>query len=388
MQKHSVVIIAPGHDVCDKRVLRTVEVFRELSVDLVVFFERRFNPKTLSSDIDQSFRFVDSTKPFLRFIPRTDKYLREISGRHFDCVLVHDSGLNGLLICSRIRSKYPDAIIILDYHDFVDWEIVHQIQKFISRPFLVKSFSWLVNRALRILFTKVFKLSIDGIIGISEGQLAHLESFLGKRLLNRLVVPNTRVRVGDRNPPHITYNNPDFVWLGNMVDGRDWPEMISYLDKLRKRYTFRLFVFGKAFNIGDSFVPLKRSYIHYCGSFQSDDDILKFCEFRPVIGLFFGWPDPFRTGINHIASPNKLFSYLNCTIPIIYHHSLDVFPESAQKLVGESFFSFSEFESAYNRMSDNYAWYVERSKQSRDFVLWDESAKKLLHRFFRNVLHF
>jgi hypothetical protein len=378
-----VLVIAPGHDERDRRVNRTLEVLSQSSESVVAIYESRFSLVGTVEDcvgvkgID--YLYVKDTLPLLKVLPRIDKFrslFRDFRGE-FDCIYIHDAGLLGLMFAKYLKKSYPDAKIVFDYHDYVKWEVYFQVGKVFGLGAL--------NRFISIPLLKLFQLYLsdrnylDAIVGISDSQIDDLVIWLSpKKTIKKLSVPNTRIKLD-------LLKRTDFdeeltlLWVGNIGDGRDMPKILSYLDGLESDgVNFNFLVLG---NVISEVVFKKftsRKYSRYLGSYSSDIDINKATQNKKVVGLFMGWEDDQKVGINEIASPNKVYSYLNIGIPFIYNSKLTDVRQVTGLEYGVA--SYDEFKRTLLKISGDYEGHLDKVNVARENIKWEGAIQSDLKR--------
>ena len=303
-------------------------------------------------------------------------------------IYIHDSGFLGLLVAVILRKSFSVVKkIIFDYHDSIRWEIYYQIGKIAPNTIASKYIGKLILLSISIFFSKKKKSAIDGLVGISKLQVEDFYNlFKCCDGVPFIVIPNTRKRL-EYSFENKTYNKEiaDFLWVGNIVNGRDLTTTIQYLDRLIKKYDFKFYIFGRN-NSPEIFRLLEeRSYCKYIGDFSSDYELFQFVNTKKVIALFFGWDDGYNVGINEIASPNKVYSYLNLSIPFLLNKKVN--PEDFRSInkIGSVFDDFSDFEDIYLDISKNYSRYRFDFYKSRDNYIWDDDLNLILTNFFRRL---
>jgi hypothetical protein len=302
---------------------------------------------------------------------------------------VHDGGLFGVLLVNYLRSKFTDIkLTVLDYHDSIEWEVYYQLSKVIKYDFIVTG----VGRFLLKILSLYFYLKgggVDVVIGISDSQVRGIEKMLNaKKGSYSLTIPNTREKLFISSD--ILFSDPmdvDFLWVGNIVDGRDLPLTLEYLDSLAQEYTFKLYIFGKIISMSVYSLLLKKPYVIYVDEFDSDERIYSFSKNKNIIGLFFGWSDKYSTGINEISSPNKMYTYINICIPTLYARKVNPEAFGYPASLGCTFNSYIDFKYGYLEISKNYLSYRNRVYNSRKNFLWDSDLDLLLLNFYKRIFN-
>lgn len=384
---NEILIFAPGHDELDKRVLRTIKIFSKKFDRVVVVYESRFSLKREFHFFDNvDVLYVDDTKPFLKVFPKLNSFLKVFENVNIQNIYIHDSGLLGLLLVKKIsRFLSNDSKIIFDYHDFISWEIHYQLSKLLKKSavqFLGSKLTFLFGFYLRKF------VSLDGIVGISEPQIQSLKIFLGYDSERAsLAIPNTRAFIDDLgcNLDFDRSDMCDFLWVGNIVDGRDLPVTLEYLDQVYKVKKFNFYVFGKVISNSIFDVLSSKPYFSYLGEFHSDKDIFDCVRGKKIVALFFGWDDVFNVGINEIASPNKVYSYINVGVPVLLHEKVNSHDFSMESGIGEIFHDFDSFYKAVLLISLNYKNYRESVAKNRSDFIWDDKLDTMLEKFYHEI---
>lgn len=387
MNNKSILIIAPGHNENDARVNRTIAVLSRLFLRVDVVYESRFIFDKEAVQIAKvNTHYVDGTKPLWKIIPKMTVFKNYLIKNNLvsDCVYIHDGGVLGLLIARMLRGFFPtNSKIIFDYHDLIEWEVHFQLNKFFS----LRSLNRYVGKLLLFLFFLKLKTKnervINGIIGISTSQLNRLSDCLEyNRLVPTAVIPNTRKKLSYEFGS-LTYVNrlADFLWVGNIVEGRDLLVSIDFLDYLNKSFDFNFYVFGRVHSSRVFGMLEERPYFKYMGEFSSDCELLEFVRQKKIISIFFGWDDKFNVGINEVASPNKIYSYLNIGTPMLLHKKVNPIDFKPIHQVGCVFQCKKEFEKAYLDISERYEHYRKSIYDLRDLFLWDEDLLGILSTF-------
>lgn len=239
-----------------------------------------------------------------------------------DFLIITDPGLMGLLIAKLNKNK--KVKIIFDYHDLISWEIFYQVKKFFGLNIISRIIYKLI---LFIVKNIIFRSkTIDYLIAISEKQIeetAKVVKWIDSP--KNVIVPNVRPHI-EQSYQDNELNKIDIIWMGNIQRGRDL-EKIMELIALHNNEKIRLKLFGKIID-EKFFKELNQSkQIEYLGIYKSDYDILSKLKQTYAIGIFLGWDDKYRTGINQLGSPNKVFSYINIGIPVLLGGNLDTLKE-------------------------------------------------------------
>ncbi|MCF6299076.1 MAG: hypothetical protein L3J01_04275, partial [Thiomicrorhabdus sp.] len=331
------------------------------------------------------YAYIEDTKPFLKVIPRLATYYRWIGKikNKYSVIYIHESGVLGLFLAKKIKKMKSESKVIFDYHDFVQWEVFFQIGKVIRVPVLRRVLWKIILVLLKLNF--INRVLFDGLVGISESQKDNLLMVLQPKLLpNTLVIPNTRAK-NDLSGDLICNgkNEITYLWVGNIVNGRDLEFILFLLDNLKKEneFEFSFKIIGNVIS-SELFNKLKtRAYFEYLGGFESDQDILGKLGKGLNVGIFMGWMDDFDVGINEIASPNKLYSYLNIGIPIICHSRLEDFSKILGKESGFFVDDYRGFLKASLELRKDYAFFKKSVLLNRNNIDWDNDVNKKLEDF-------
>jgi len=387
---NKILVIAPAHDQLDKRVNSSLEVMAELFNEVTIVYEARFALKEFNQIDSVKYLFVDHTEPRLKILPKVKVYLDFIKGAigNDTLVYIHEPGVVGLLIAKGIKHRFNNIKIIFDYHDYVPWEVFYQVGKLTKNVF----FRRVISRAiLGFLSNYLSKQNIfDGLVGISKGQVNSLLKFLSRNeTLPTLDLPNTRIKIDNPSTIHQS-DKITLIWVGNIVDGRDLDDTIIFLDRLvEERYMeFSFKIIGKVIS-SRLYNELKsKDYFIYCGEFKNDTDILNNLGEDINIGLFLGWKDEFNIGINEIGSPNKVYSYINVGIPVIYHYKLVDLKTIIGGCTGIGIHSFDEFKLALSEITDNYTTFKNEVFKQRDDLAWDYDNRIKLKKYLKNYINY
>ncbi len=386
MQK-SILVIAPGHDERDRRVNRSLEVFNEVYDSVTVVYESRFS---LGCDKFKKIKgvqydYISNTQPIFRAIPRLAVYYKWVQSikSEYSVIYIHDSGILGLFIGKKIKKSKSKSKIIFDYHDFIQWEVFFQVGKLVKFSVMHRVIWRLMLFILRLNF--INRYIFDGVVGISESQKNSLVSFLKPRQpIYTLVIPNSRKKISltdrcsDSSAGKISY-----LWVGNIVNGRDIESILFFLDRIKEEEAieFSFKIIGNVIS-NKLFSELKkRDYFEYAGGFTSDQDILNKLGSDLNIGIFMGWQDDFNVGINEVASPNKLYSYLNIGIPIICYSRLQDFSKILSKKSAFFVDDYQGFLNASFELKENYESFRSLVLLERDNVEWEQNLSQKLRCF-------
>jgi len=391
LDNKSILIIAPGHNENDNRVNRTILVLSKLFSHVDVIYESRFKVGHKTKELTNVKQYyIDKTQPLFSIIPKLKVFKKFIIKNNLvsNYIYIHDSGIFGLLIAAMIKKNfYGYRKIILDYHDFIEWEIYYQLGK-INR---LGKFNKYIERGLLfffiLYFKKIKKTVIDGIVGISVSQIDNfLKRFTNNIQIPYIVIPNTRPKI-EYIFKHQKYKQifADFLWIGNIVNGRDLKITIHYLDELIKKFNFKFYVFGRIYSEELLNFMKKRTYFQYMGEFSNDQELFNFVKDKKIISLFFGWDDKNEVGINEVASPNKVYSYLNIGTPMLLNKKIN--PIAFEKIykLGCFFKGPKDFEENYIDISLNYERYSFDVFNLREKFVWEDQLTNILSNFTYNL---
>jgi hypothetical protein len=400
-----VLVLAPGHDELDKRVARSIDALGVVFDTVVVVYERhRSCAPQLSStqnaltendagarggnDAKLVVRYVDSSRfaPFLRrelFFAAARPYLDGIA-----CVYVHDSGLAGLFLSAFAAKRLPQARIIFDYHDWIPWEISYQLSKLLRSDMIVRPLARLALKVLR--FFLVRNTRLDGLVGISSGQLDALKTYLGPSLMDvpSLVVPNTK----SYQPEVFEYKSNRGLCLvrtGYVMEGRDISKLLEYSSRFRQSHPeddLTILLIGRSLSPSLDHYLSSLPFVTCLGTYRDESCIVKNLPNKKCIGMFLGWDDTLDTGINAIASPNKLYTYLSIGLPFVYSSSLANVTTILGNASGFAIDGYDSFERALLELSTNYEVHRKRAIEVKARTEWDEDVRMKMIQFLSTTL--
>lgn len=355
---NSAVIIAPAHDELDRRVLRTVEAYDCAGVRPLLFLEQERITQGFNSASQNQIRLYKRI-PLHRLIfgnpgASNSELLTRI--KNADIIHVHDSGIYGLFLSKSIRSLNKKCKLVFDYHDWIEWEVPYQLSKLIRNIGLVKGVSSVI---LNIIYAYFRKLKLDVLVGISQGQLSNIVKKLEiENTVKTLVVPNTRpastqeICISNNSQESST----NLIWVGNLGAGRSIEKSFEYIFSKLENFYFaneiKFFSIGKRWG---GFSNQLEGKITHLGGYSCDDDIIRKAPVGKNIGLFFGWDDQWATGINSIASPNKLYTYIFLEWPFLIPDTLDDFIISSKLPDVFVYKDFDDFVLKLNYIESNYS---------------------------------
>ena len=327
--KLQVVMIAPGHDQFDQRVCRSVQVLKELNCSVDLFFEKhRVVDEILDSNV-YAYNAIDIFSLLFGFKSAFSSEMK-LKVSKADIIYIHDSGLYGLRLLRILLKLNSRAKVIFDYHDLVTWEVVHHFKKLSSNKYFLSFLAYLAKKIFQK--TYWFRPKIDALIGITDSQLKHFEESFGyKRKISKCAIANTRPKIELQYGSKEIEPKLNLIWIGNVGLGRGFEDVVSMRDSIAKSSLvdckdINLTVFGKVWG-EQTFRSLND--LDFRGSFRDDAEIYEKMPRTRLIAIFQGWDDPYNTKINEIASPNKVYSYLNLGIPFLINSKLTDFIEVA-----------------------------------------------------------
>jgi hypothetical protein len=360
------VVFAPHHADPDVRVRRTIDVLRNSFADVAVFWDREYPGHRFQGQI-QSTTGEDHLQPKPARLLRSAVGLsglgpqlrRSIAGA--DLIYIHASAIEGLIYATEGRRCNRSARVVFDYHDSIAYELFYQLKKLS----LIRLFPpvWAVyRRALPFLAR-----SVDGVVGISENQLEDLKQLTGREMPTA-IVPNVRhfsdcVRASAASRDD---GSLSLVWLGNVSRGRDLERIAHWAERVRG--ATRLHVFGEIVeeSVAAAVKETLGERVVFYGRYQGDEGIARQLPHNPV-GIFLGWDDPCKIGINAIASPNKYFTYMNLEIPVILDRSLVGLAKDVEQFqAGLAIEDGEQFVAAVEQIEAGYAVFSEGMRSLKD----------------------
>ena len=364
-----IYMLCPSHDENDQRINR---VYNQLRKNFIVV---RF--------YEMSYRKNKDTNPNIVYLKSKREYFN--SGLIFQGqddnvkMYIHDSGTFGLLLCKRWDKSKKVSEVIFDYHDWIPWELTYQIGKFIRLKIAHEFITRMALALHRIFFRNI---SISKLIGISNEQMSAFKSDYNLHGVDTLVVPNIRPTLAI-NQSCSSDSFDGVLWIGNVMRGRDLSLLSTFLNKYNElnSKSLKLYLVGSIFD-NDYFDYLKNSSsLMYLGGFRTDKDIHEKIRGFNLVGFFYGWVDLHRTGINRIASPNKVYSYMNLRIPVIMGNHLI----AVKNILGDredSVFwieDYRGFSEVLSKLYDDYTYYYKRSNIE---MLSENEVVKKIDKFF------
>jgi glycosyltransferase involved in cell wall biosynthesis len=318
--------IAPGHLPWDERVLRSLDAARRvhrcvLGLDRALFETVR--PEDVERVRDRMDGEVDLVLlpewPRMRGLARLTRYLyayriaEQARALAPDVVHVHESGILGLMVASRVRRALPDAHIIFDYHDWIPDEIAAS----------VRNVGALYGPAMAAWMPRLRRMAqaVDVAVCISPGQAEWTRQELG---IGRTVVVQNVRDMPSAAPFGRRDFRPQLVWAGHVMRIRRLELVVDVLARLKELGTDAEFsVFGDVTE--PDYAEELKAYarerdvedrIVFHGRFQGDRELMRHVG-PGALGLTLAMEEKLPTGINRIASANKFFSYMAMGVPML-----------------------------------------------------------------------
>lgn len=380
-----ICVIAPGHDEIDHRVIRATEQLSEVYTDVCVFLE-----KTRVSKVFQSSSHIKSYEPIalldllLLKVKSIDlKLLTKLNESEW--VYIHDSGLYGVLLIRFINKCFPGKHVIFDYHDLLEWEFQHHMHKLVSRGVFSNILYKVGMKLIHLCFT--LNLRIKAVVGISDGQISKLIKHVkNNKSVKTLSVPNARVRIPSviSNVDFFKSDSLNLIWVGNVGRNRSLEKAIDYAKKINEQVSevdVKVFIIGKLWGSTKTF----NANTVALGKYSSDLDVMSMLPLGRNIGVFFGWRDDYQTGINQIASPNKLYSYINVGMPFLIPSNLtNVIDELG---INDKFVytDDDDFIRKVLHIYRNYPEYIDRVSVLKQTISWDSDIRVKMAKFYKDV---
>lgn len=339
------VAIAPGHNVWDERVLRTLDAARRQH-ECILGLDRELVASTSADELARSrARLGDAVEiislphwPHARGVARFTRGLyarriaRQVEALSPDVLHIHESGILGLMVAERVRRRMPHARIIFDYHDWIPYEIANYVRQ-AKVPYRIATKLWMprLRRMAR---------AVDVAVCISPGHEQWTREALGIR--RTIVVQNVR-SVRSALPLGRADARQELVWVGHVMRIRRLELLVDVLARLRRDGVDAvLSLFGEVTEPGYAQELQERArdrgvahWVAFHGHYRSDAELAG--RLGPgAIGLHPGHPDPADTGISQITSSNKFFTYLALGLPVL----MDASFENMLALAGEAGVAF------------------------------------------------
>jgi hypothetical protein len=383
-----VVVWAPGHDLNDRRVNRVTEVLCALCPAVVVAYDRAHTlDRPRAASHGEHLQYVgEGRKGWFSALMGVGQWHRTLRPET-RLLYLHDSGLYGLLLAATLRLWRPKLAVIFDYHDWIPWEIWYQWRKLIGWPALAGGLARLTQSLMLPLLGRAVRF--QGIVGISRGQLEGLRRQVpATRQIPGLVIPNTRKRLPDP-VDQVVQGKLTLLWVGNVMEGRDLDRLLLYTEALRRdepNLEFSVRVVGRVLSSRMLQRLEAMPYVRHEAGFSDDEQLRRIIACSPTVGVFLGWDDTIGTGINQIASPNKVYSYVNIGIPVIYNSSLDAVADVIPSPSGLPVSDYASFRKSVLWGSAHYNTCAIGARMLRKQLIWDEDAKALLTAFLLDFL--
>ena len=104
-----------------------------------------------------------------------------------------------------------------------------------------------------------------------------------------------------------------------------------------------------------------------------------------LIAIFQGWEDAYDTKINEIASPNKVYSYLNLGIPFLINSKLTDFIQVANIPDRFLYTDRDDFLEKIAHLNANYLESQELILELRNDVSWDADESRKIKTFLAGI---
>jgi hypothetical protein len=352
-----IVFLAPFHSEYDKRVSNSIMLSKEIFKEIVVLYDSNYN-KVKIGKVGQSYFYPVGISTFLKFkYPNFKSWIFEIENqiKNCDIIYIHDSGIMGLII-SKLLSKYKKPIV-LDYHDNVFYELYYQLKKN-KLSFLYPFIKFPV-----FLYLKNCVKNVSYLIGINQIQLDQFTKFF-KYKNEHFVIDNNRNSYAEIIQEKRNFDNIELLWIGNVMRGRD----LEIIIKILAENNFSRFnIIGNILDVSfqNEIINLLGDRVVFHGPFCDENNINEIIKFKPI-GIYLGWDDPYNTLINEMSSPNKIYTYINLSIPFIFsnkfinkHSIIDETVGCSINVIPNSKMTSEELEYAFNIISSNYDIYLE-----------------------------
>jgi hypothetical protein len=352
-----IVFLAPFHSEYDKRVSNSIKLSKEIFEEIVVLYDSNYN-KVKIGKVGQSYFYPLGISTFFKFkYPNLKSWIFEIENqiKNSDIIYIHDSGIMGLII-SKLLSKYKKPIV-LDYHDNVFYELYYQLKK------NKLSFIYPYIKFPIFLFLKSCVKNISYLIGINQIQLDQFAKFF-KYKNEQIVIDNNRNSYAKIIQEKKNFDNIELLWIGNVMRGRDLEIIIKIL---AENYFSRFNIIGNILDVSfqNEIIKLLGDRVVFHGPFSDENNLNEIIKFKPI-GIYLGWDDPYNTLINEMSSPNKIFTYINLSIPFIFsnkfinkHSIIDETVGCSINVISNSKMTSEELVYAFNKISSNYDIYFE-----------------------------
>jgi hypothetical protein len=160
------------------------------------------------------------------------------------------------------------------------------------------------------------------------------------------------------------FDTTELLWIGNVMRGRDLEIIIKILAE--KNFS-RFNIIGNILDVSfqKEIINILGDRVVFHGSFSDENNINEIIKFKPI-GIYLGWDDPYNTLINEMSSPNKIYTYINLSIPFIFsskfinkHSIIDETVGCSINAISYSKITSEELENAFNKISSNYELYLD-----------------------------
>lgn len=394
------LLVAPGHNVWDERVLRTAQAGRRVH-QCVLALDGPMFAATRPADVERArarlggqVQMVPLPEwPRVRGLARAGRHLyasriaRQAASLAPDVVHVHESGILGLMIAARVRRVLPRARIVFDYHDWIPDEVASA----------VRNVPALYALDLRLWMARLRRMAraVDVAVCISPGQAEWTRRELG--IPRTVVVQNVRDAPGAATAFGRGEFRPQLVWAGHVMRMRRLEFAIDVLAVLREGGTDAEFaVFGELTE--PDYVDELRAYartrgvegqVRFHGRYQGDAELLR--SIGPGgLGLTLGMQEKLPTGINRIASANKFFSYMAMGVPMLLDASFANMLEIAEQAgAGAAFHDVDTCVAAARGIWETPGQWRRMSEGARHLASTysSETAVETLDALYREPLH-
>ncbi|HEX6371506.1 MAG TPA: glycosyltransferase [Longimicrobium sp.] len=321
------LLVAPGHNVWDERVLRTAQAGRRVH-QCVLALDHAMLAATRPADVERArarlggqVELVQLPEwPRVRGVARLGRYVyaRRIARQALalapDVVHVHESGILGLMIAARVRRVLPRARIVFDYHDWIPDEVAAAVRN-VPALYALDLRAWMAR-------LRRMARAVDVAVCISPGQAEWTQRELGIR--RTVVVQNVRDAPSSAAAFGRREFRPQLVWAGHVMRIRRLEFVIEVLARLREGGMDAEFAIFGDLTEPDYAAELKayarargvEGQVDFHGRYQGDAELLR--SVGPGgLGLTLAIAEKLPTGINRIASANKFFSYMAMGVPML-----------------------------------------------------------------------
>lgn len=394
------LLVAPGHNVWDERVLRTAQAGRRVHQTVLALDGAMF-AATRPADVERARARLGGRVelvplpewPRVRGLARAGRYLyahriaRRAAALAPDVVHIHESGILGLMIAARVRRVLPRARIVFDYHDWIPDEVAAAVRN-VPALYALDLRAWMAR-------LRRMARAVDVAVCISPGQAEWTRRELGIR--RTVVVQNVRDAPSAAAAFGRREFRPQLVWAGHVMRIRRLEFAIDVLARLREGGTDAEFaVFGDLTE--PDYVDELRAYararglggqVHFHGRYQGDAELLR--SIGPGgLGLTLAMQEKVPTGINRIASANKFFSYMAMGVPMLLDGSFGNMLEIAEQAgAGAAFHDVESCVAAARRIWETPGQWQRMSEGARTLACSysSEAAVGVLEALYREPLH-